>query len=580
MVSVLTNDGQVQPKKPLDLFFPSSIKPQKVEYRLVAYTRDFGHLDLTGAVVDEFYYEELESEFSQRLHATLDNTIKYKKSKYPSEFLLMPTQVELQADWGAGFQRVFIGSITGYRKEGEQKYSITAYDPMNRMLRSDSTLVLGSGSDTSDGLDYLAEKFQIPVVELTAKPHVADGLDSFIARGDRVGSIYSSLFRMHYGLTGEEWIARYNPRATASVSANPRATFEGGVEYINRSRPGIQVFSLDGYSIFDAPTEAGNIDELVTVVQIAARPVTNSHRSSIEPEDSILEEVSDKRPNNNRALFGDYIRIVYLDGSNSGRSVDALALQQKRSEAHLLLNEFGQPKVTRDFEAFDLPWLRRWDRIGVFSPPLGDVYTVESVTHDCLAGKMRISAALAIKRLLFPTEWMIPDGEVQQPPPGNDEDPPTNDPHLGAGLFWPFPGSPNVSGFDYGAPTSYGHHEGVDLYGGTAFADVHSAGDAVVIQTETRSKGQGDNPQPNGYGNFIILDHGLNEIGQQITTRYAHLSEVHVTVGATVHAGQTIGQQGNTGTTSGSGGGYHCHFETRAAGEPFNPHDWCKTWQL
>lgn len=57
-----------------------------------------------------------------------------------------------------------------------------------------------------------------------------------------------------------------------------------------------------------------------------------------------------------------------------------------------------------------------------------------------------------------------------------------------------------------------------------------------------------------GYGNVIFVDHGNG-----VVTRYAHLRRIEVKVGATVAAGDRIGQVGSTGRTTGP----HLHFEVR-----------------
>jgi murein DD-endopeptidase MepM/ murein hydrolase activator NlpD len=65
-----------------------------------------------------------------------------------------------------------------------------------------------------------------------------------------------------------------------------------------------------------------------------------------------------------------------------------------------------------------------------------------------------------------------------------------------------------------------------------------------------------------GFGNSILVDHGGG-----VTTRYAHLSQVNVSVGDTVSQGQVIGHSGNTGFSTGP----HLHFETRVNGRAVDP---------
>lgn len=72
----------------------------------------------------------------------------------------------------------------------------------------------------------------------------------------------------------------------------------------------------------------------------------------------------------------------------------------------------------------------------------------------------------------------------------------------------------------------------------------------------------------NGYGRMIAIDHGNN-----ISTRYGHLSGMSVTEGENVHKGQIIGYVGLTGRSTGP----HLHYEVRIHDTPVNPHKYLRT---
>ncbi len=67
------------------------------------------------------------------------------------------------------------------------------------------------------------------------------------------------------------------------------------------------------------------------------------------------------------------------------------------------------------------------------------------------------------------------------------------------------------------------------------------------------------------YGPIVILNHGDGYF-----TLYAHLSEILVSVGQEVPAGQIIGRVGDTGSLKGA----ILHFEVRKGGTALNPEQW------
>jgi septal ring factor EnvC (AmiA/AmiB activator) len=67
------------------------------------------------------------------------------------------------------------------------------------------------------------------------------------------------------------------------------------------------------------------------------------------------------------------------------------------------------------------------------------------------------------------------------------------------------------------------------------------------------------------YGPIVILNHG-----DGFFTLYAHLSEILVSTGQEVTAGQIVGRVGDTGSLKGP----ILHFEVRKGGTALNPEDW------
>ncbi|MCX7891642.1 MAG: M23 family metallopeptidase [Burkholderiales bacterium] len=118
----------------------------------------------------------------------------------------------------------------------------------------------------------------------------------------------------------------------------------------------------------------------------------------------------------------------------------------------------------------------------------------------------------------------------------------------------PVDGRWNASGFGWRIDPITGQHalhEGIDFIADVG-TPIHAAAGGVVVSAEFH-------PQ---YGYMVEIDHG-----NELTTRYAHCSRMHVKPGDVVHAGKKIAEVGSTGRSTGP----HLHFEVRSRGVALNP---------
>ena len=112
----------------------------------------------------------------------------------------------------------------------------------------------------------------------------------------------------------------------------------------------------------------------------------------------------------------------------------------------------------------------------------------------------------------------------------------------------------NASGFGYRIDPFTGQqamHEGVDF--------ITDAGTPVVAAAGGVVQFAGFHPQ---YGSMVDIDHG-----NDLVTRYAHLSKVLVKEGDVLQRGRRIADSGSTGRSTGP----HLHFEVRFRGVAQNP---------
>jgi murein DD-endopeptidase MepM/ murein hydrolase activator NlpD len=119
----------------------------------------------------------------------------------------------------------------------------------------------------------------------------------------------------------------------------------------------------------------------------------------------------------------------------------------------------------------------------------------------------------------------------------------------------PFHGELDVSsGFGYRLDPftrSPALHPGLDLKAEAGSA-VRATGAGRVVVAEYSG----------AYGNMVEIDHGHG-----VTSRYAHLSAIAVSVGQDVKADKVLGRVGTTGRSTGP----HLHYETRLNGDALDP---------
>lgn len=118
--------------------------------------------------------------------------------------------------------------------------------------------------------------------------------------------------------------------------------------------------------------------------------------------------------------------------------------------------------------------------------------------------------------------------------------------------------APVISGFGYRIHPVYRVsrlHTGLD-YSAACGRPIVAAEDGKVVESGWNG----------GYGNDLVIDHGTVN-GQNIRTRYAHMSRKGLPVGTVVAKGDQVGLVGTTGTSTGC----HLHFEVEVNGQKVNP---------
>lgn len=127
--------------------------------------------------------------------------------------------------------------------------------------------------------------------------------------------------------------------------------------------------------------------------------------------------------------------------------------------------------------------------------------------------------------------------------------------------YWPLPGYTEDDITSGVGPRWGSTHKGIDIAAprGTEVVATRAGEVIDVYNSCNHDYGKPDANDPNGcgggYGNRVYIDHKDGYV-----SRYAHLSEVKVSKGQRVSAGQVIGTVGSTGDST----GFHLHFEIRS----------------
>ncbi|MBD7942999.1 peptidoglycan DD-metalloendopeptidase family protein [Psychrobacillus sp. Sa2BUA9] len=173
-----------------------------------------------------------------------------------------------------------------------------------------------------------------------------------------------------------------------------------------------------------------------------------------------------------------------------------------------------------------------------------EVLNLDKEIQDKIVAEQKRQAEIARKAAEEKKKREAAERQRQQAASGST----TSIPEVSSGN-WTKPASGRfTSGYGYRMHPIYGKgkmHYGIDIANSTG-TPVVSAADGVVSYASPLST----------YGNVIMVTHSID--GQTITSLYAHLSSIKVSVGQVVSKGQHIGAIGTTGNSTGP----HLHFET------------------
>jgi LysM repeat protein len=154
-------------------------------------------------------------------------------------------------------------------------------------------------------------------------------------------------------------------------------------------------------------------------------------------------------------------------------------------------------------------------------------------------------------KLALGDELIIPDGELK------DEGSAVSVPKTTGGGYVKTPINYNIAGYFINPVPGYKYRsQGLHDHGGI---DLAADKGTPILAAATGTVAFARNGYNGGYGNMVIINHPNGT-----TTLYGHMSKILTHTGENVSKGETIGQVGSTGHSTGS----HLHFKVTGAKNP------------
>lgn len=320
----------------------------KIQYAMIVITPAGQRINLLGiraedaSVVRALFWEENDGELSARMEAEIQN-IEYRGT-WLHKLIPLNAPVFVYADWGAGYQEVFRGTVTDYyyRTDPLGHFTIEAYDVLYALGENEDDRFYPAGQTGKAILEDIARAWNIPI-GIIQGPNVA--MSKKVYRGDTLATMYYDVISEAKRRGDGKWIVRSS---------------QGRVEVI---RPGqnspVYVFSA-GMNVSEI-SEQRSIRGLVTRVKILGTDDTEGRTPVLATLDGNTD-------------FGIRQRIIYE------RQYDSFAAA--KAAAQDMLKEYGQPTKLKRFIAPDLPFLRRGDKVKVAAGTVIGYQIVSSVIHD------------------------------------------------------------------------------------------------------------------------------------------------------------------------------------------------------
>jgi len=462
----------------------------------------------SNSIVRQF----LQSQYTRNLVVLLILTISTLTISHVSNFVNVQTSLMMEREIATkAYEVYFDGEYVGQIRDKSVVESVLEEIRWTIERTSDSEIVV------SNRIDYVASHAEDE--ELTSRIQLKRGIESNIAYNVIAYGIQvdGEMIGILHCLGDAERLLEEIKEPYLELLEEDQILDLNFSEKVEIVQTEVSGFEVDDYNTLLAFLQKGTTEEKIHVVEQGESLWGIAHRHNLSVEE-LMEANKDKNPE--LIHPGDELSLIVPKPYISVQTIEVAVFEER---------------IPFETEYEYVSWMYN-DEFSTKSAGKNGIRQVEA--YVVRENGIEISREVLSEEIIEEPVARVMYNGTQEPPPKK-----------GTGTFInPLPAGSVTS--RYGARWG-GFHYGLDIAARTGTPIKAADGGEVIF-----SGWFGD------YGYMVEIDHGGG-----FTTRYAHCSQLHVSVGEKVYQGKTIASVGNTGYSTGP----HVHFEVRKYGSTVNP---------
>lgn len=294
-----------------------------------------------------------ESDQELAMSVTVDADNLQVDGKYLHEYVALGSHLKIYSNWGAGSQELFdgIAFVNAPTTNAAPHVQITAYDPLFYLDKSQDDLYYAAGKTGGYIIRDILQKWNVPIGTIDG-PNKPLGVQAF--HGSTLASNIGTVLQQSVWHGDDTYLLRWASGKASCVKVGGNSPI-----YVLTDAQGIQ--EVD---------DQWSMENMVTRIKITGKTDANG---AVETSTTV----------DGQTQFGILQQII------SQQSYSTLG--DAKTAAQQMLDQNGQPTLTRQVIAVDLPFLRRGDAVEVHAGTLNGTYVVSGIQHDATTRTMTVS---------------------------------------------------------------------------------------------------------------------------------------------------------------------------------------------